>query len=368
MTNGAEQIGSPRAAVAAMPSYKPGKDAKQSEAELGITNAIKLASNENPMPPIAEVIEAITDVVAGVNRYADHRAMELRSTIADWVGLPVDQVTVGSGSSSILHRLASAYVDPGDEVVYPWRSFEVYPIYTMLLDGVPVTVPLVDETADLDGLAAAITDRTKLVMIANPNNPTGTVRSTAELDAFCDKVPDRVLVVLDEAYFEFVDSELGNSITDLLPRHRNVVVTRTFSKAQGLAGLRVGYAMAAPEVISAIDKTQIPFAVNMAAQAGAVAAVRHADKIAMRVEEIVGERRRVVDEVRSWGVEVPETQANFFYLGLGERANDVFASMERDGVVVRMFDRLGVRITISTEEENDRMLASLRSALSAVPG
>ncbi len=281
--------------------------------------------------------------------------------------LPVDHVTVGSGSSSILHRLASAYVDPGDEVLYPWRSFEVYPIYTTLLDGVPVTVPLIDETADLDGLLAAITDRTKLIMIANPNNPTGTARSTAELHAFCQNVPDRVVVVLDEAYFEFVDPELGNAVTELLPEHRNVVVTRTFSKAQGLAGLRVGYAMAAPQIIAAVDKTQIPFAVNMAAQAGAVAAVRHADKIADRVEGIVKERRRVVAEVRSWGVEVPETQANFFYLPLGDRANGVFATMERDGVVVRMFDRLGIRITISTEQENDRMLRSLRSALAHEP-
>jgi histidinol-phosphate aminotransferase len=346
-----------------MPSYKPGKDAKQTEQELGITDAIKLASNENPMEPIPEVIDAITDVVAGINRYADHRAVEMRQTIADWQGLPVEHVTVGAGSSAILHRLVSAYVDPGDEVLYPWRSFEVYPIYTRLLDGEPVTVPLVNETADLTGLLEAITEKTKLIMIANPNNPTGTALTTAALAEFCASVPDRVIVVIDEAYFEFVEPTFGNSVTDLLPDHRNAIVTRTFSKAQGLAGLRVGYAMGDPDIITAIDKTQMPFAVSMPSQAAAIAAVNHADKIAERVEGIVSERARVISEVRRWGVEVPNSQANFFYLPLGEKSNDVFASMERDGVVTRLFDQLGVRITISTPAENDRMLAALKGAL-----
>ena len=366
MTSETAQIGSPRAAVEAMPSYKPGKDAKQSEAELGITNAIKLASNENPLEPLPEVVAAITAVLTGVNRYADHRAMELRQAIADWRGVEVAHVTVGNGSSAILHRLAGAYVDSGDEVLYPWRSFEVYPVYTKLLDGVPVTVPLVDQTADLDGLLAAITDRTKLIMIANPNNPTGTAVSAAQLDDFCASVPDRVVVVIDEAYFEFVDPALGNTITDVLPHRQNVIVSRTFSKAQGLAGLRVGYAVADPQIIAAIDKTQLPFAVNAAAQAGALAAIRHADMIAVRVESIVAERTRVMAEVRSWGVELPESQANFIYLPLGERANDVFAAMELDGLVTRLFDQLGVRITISTPDENTRMLKSLRGALRSV--
>ncbi|MFW2382652.1 MAG: histidinol-phosphate transaminase [Acidimicrobiales bacterium] len=356
-------IGRPRNAVSLMPSYKPGKDAKQTEKELGITDAIKLASNENPMEPIPEIVQAITDVVAGINRYADHRAVEMRHTIADWQGLPVENVTVGAGSSAILHRLVSSYVDPGDEVLYPWRSFEVYPIYTRLLDGEPVTVPLVDETADLNGLLDAITDKTKLIMIANPNNPTGTTLSTSELSDFCAAVPDRVVVVIDEAYFEFVEPSFGNSVRDVLPTHKNVVVTRTFSKAQGLAGLRVGYAMGDPEIITAIDKTQLPFAVSMPSQAAAIAAVRHADKISARVEAIVSERTRVVAEVRGWGVDVPDSQANFFYLPLGERSNHVFAAMERDGVVTRLFDQLGVRITISTPEENDRMLAALKGAL-----
>ncbi len=346
-----------------MPSYKPGKDAKQTERELGISDAIKLASNENPMEPIPEILAAIAEVTSGINRYADHRATQMRQTIADWQGLPTDHVTVGAGSSAILHRLVSAYVDPGDEVLYPWRSFEVYPIYTGLLDGEPVTVPLVAETADLDGLLDAVSSKTKLIMIANPNNPTGTTHTTDDLSSFCAAVPDDVIVVIDEAYFEFVEPRFGNSVTDLLPSHRNAVVTRTFSKAQGLAGLRVGYAMGDPEIITAIDKTQLPFAVSTPSQAAAIAAVQHADKIAVRVASIVAERARVIDEVRSWGVDVPDSQANFFYLPLGEKSNDVFASMERDGVVTRLFDQLGVRITISTADENDRMLAALKGAL-----
>jgi len=346
-----------------MPSYKPGRDAKQAEAEHGITNAIKLASNENPMEPLPEVVQAITDVISGVNRYADHRGAEMRSVIADWVGLPESHVTIGAGSSAILHRLTSAYVNPGDEVLYPWRSFEVYPVYTKLLDGEPVTVPLVGQTADLQSIVGAITDRTKLVMIANPNNPTGTAVTTDELADFCAQVPESVIVVLDEAYFEFVDPDYGNSVTDLLPRFRNVIVTRTFSKAQGLAGLRVGYAMADPQIIAAIDKTQLPFAVNMAAQAGAIAAVKHADQIAVRVADIVAERARVTETIRSWGHSLDDSQANFVYLPLGEGSNDVFMSMEREGVVTRLFDAVGVRITISTQAENDRMLAALKNAL-----
>ncbi len=360
---GAATVGRPRHAVTVMPSYKPGRDAKQAEAEHGITNAIKLASNENPMEPLPEVVQAITDVISGVNRYADHRAAEVRGVIADWVGLPVSHVTVGAGSSAILHRLTSAYVNPGDEVLYPWRSFEVYPVYTKLLDGEPVTVPLTGQTADLHGIAGAITENTKLVMIANPNNPTGTAVNTDELAEFCAQVPDSVIVVLDEAYFEFVDDSMGNSVTDLLPRFRNVVVTRTFSKAQGLAGLRVGYAMGDPDIISAIDKTQLPFAVNMAAQAGAIAAVKHADKIAERVAGIVAERSRVTDEIRSMGLDIEDSHANFVYLPLKEKSNEVFLGMERQGVVTRLFDATGVRITISTVEENDRMLAALRASL-----
>ncbi len=356
-------IGRPRTAVSLMPSYKPGKDAKQTEAELGITGVIKLASNENPMEPIPEILAAITDVISGINRYADHRATEMRQVIADWVGLPFSNVTVGAGSSAILHRLVSAYVDPGDEVLYPWRSFEIYPIYTELFAGSPVTVPLIDETVDLNGLIDAITEKTKLIMIANPNNPTGTVLSTAELAEFCAMVPERVIVVLDEAYFEFVEPSFGNTVADILPRFRNVIVTRTFSKAQGLAGLRVGYAMGDPEIIGAIDKTQMPFAVNMASQAAAIAAVNNHDKILTRVEGIVSERARVLAEVRGWGVDVPDSQANFIYLPLGDRSGEVFAAMEREGVVTRMFEATGVRITVSSPEQNDRMLAALKKAL-----
>ena len=270
----AHSVGRPRPAVDLMPAYRPGKGAAQAEAEHGITNAIKLASNENPLPPIQSIVDAVAAAATGANRYADHRATAVRERLATRLDLGVEQVTVGAGSVGLLQQLFLTYVDPGDEVVYPWRSFEVYPVYTQLMAGVAVTTPLTAEHAfDLDAVAAAVTDRTKLVLLATPNNPTGTALSTAEMANLLDGISPGTIVVIDEAYREFLDPSLGDPVRDLIPRYRNVVVTRTFSKAQGMAGIRAGYAIADPEVISAIDKTLFPFAVSALAQVAAIAAI-----------------------------------------------------------------------------------------------
>ncbi len=356
-------IGRPRAAVAALPAYRPGKAAAQAEAEHGISGAIKLASNETPWPPVPSVAAAIAEAAAGVNRYADHRAGALRAALAASMGIDESAVTVGCGSAGLLQQLCLTYVDPGDEVVYPWRSFEVYPVFTRLAGGVPVTVPLVDHAFDLDAVAAAVTPRTKLVFLASPNNPTGTAVSAEALDRFLSKVDPGTLVVIDEAYREFNDPELGDPVTDVVPRHDHCAVLRTFSKAHGLAGLRVGYMIAHPEVVASVDKTLVPFAVNAIAQAAAIAAIGAADEILERVATLEAERLRVVAALDAAGHDFPRPHANFVWLPFGERTDDLSLSLERRGVVVRPFPGEGLRVTIGTAEENDRFLRTLAEVL-----
>jgi histidinol-phosphate aminotransferase len=342
-----------------MASYRPGKSAAQAEDEHGITDAIKLASNENPYPPVPAVVEAIAAAAGDVNRYGDHRAADLRAAIAGWLDVDVDRVAAGCGSVGLLQQLLLAYVDPGDEVVYPWPSFEAYPIDVQLTGGVEVTVPLVDHTFDLEAVAAAVTDRTKLVLLANPNNPTGTAVHVDQLRRLVEQVPGDVLVVVDEAYREFVTADLGDPITDLQPGHPNVVVLRTFSKAFGLAALRTGYAVADPEVVVELDKVLIAFAVNHLAQVASLAAIAARDEVQAVVDRITAERDRVVASLRADGWDLPDAHANFVYLPLGSRTDVVFPEMERRGVVVRPFPGVGMRVTIGTPAQNDRFLATL---------
>jgi histidinol-phosphate aminotransferase len=351
---------SARPAVEQLPAYRPGKGAAQAEAEHGITNAIKLASNENPDPPLAAILDAVAATAAGANRYADHRATAVRERIGSWLGVDTASVTVGAGSVGLLQQLFLTFVDPGDEVVYPWRSFEVYPVYTRLMAGREVTTPLTaDHAFDLDALAAAITPTTRMVLLATPNNPTGTALHTSELRELLAGVSPRTVVVIDEAYREFLDPSFGDPVHELVPEFPNVVVTRTFSKAHGLAGIRVGYAIGHPDVISSIDKTLFPFAVNGLAQAAAIAAIDAIDEIQARVDRILAERSRVIASLTADGWQLPDAQANFVYLPLGERTDAIYLELEKRGVVTRPFSNEGIRVTIGSDEQNTRFLATL---------
>lgn len=355
-----EHIGRPRRVVAGLPAYRPGKGAKQAEAEHGITNAIKLASNENPDEPIDPIVAAITAAAHGLNRYADHRATALREAMASHLGVDAERVTVGNGSVGLLQQVALTYLDPGDEALYPWRSFEVYPVYAALADAVPVTVPLAADLGyDVDGIIGAITPKTKVVLLATPNNPTGIAMTTKEIAAIAEAAGDGVIVVVDEAYREFLDPGFGDPVADLVPRFPNVLVTRTMSKAHGLAGLRLGYAIGHPEVVADLDKTLHPFAVNALAQAAALAAIEHDHLIRERVQAILGERARVEVELRAAGWTFPNHQANFVWLTLGDRTDHVTLELEKRGVVVRPFSGEGIRVTIGSPAENDRFLAAL---------
>ncbi len=352
-------VGRVRPSVAGLAAYRPGKGAKQAEAEHGITDAIKLASNENPYDTVPSVASAIAAAASGVNRYADHRASELRGAIADWLGVGHDRITVGCGSVGLLQQLCLTYVDPGDEVVYPWLSFEAYPVNVKMMGGVEVRVPLRDHAFDMEAVADAVTDRTKMVLLATPNNPTGTAVHTDQIESLLAAIPHDVIVLVDEAYREFMTGDFGDPVHDLVPRYRNVVVTRTFSKAYGLAGVRSGYAVADPEIVGELDKVLLAFAINGLAQAGALAALAALDEIQPKIDALLSERGRVVAALTAAGHDLPDAQANFVYLPLGDDADRVALGLERQGVVIRPFSGDGIRVTIGTPEENDRFLATL---------
>ncbi len=348
-----------------MASYRPGRDAAQAEAEHGITDAIKLASNETPWPPVSSIVDAVRDAATDMNRYADHRASVLRERLAEWLGVGSDMITVGAGSAGLLQQLCLSFVDPGDEVVFPWRSFEVYPVYTQLMGGRAVRVPLDGWSVDLDAVAAAVGPGTKLVFLANPNNPTGTALSTDRLADFLDQIPGDVIVGIDEAYREFNDPALGDPVVDLIDDHANVMVLRTFSKAHGLAGLRVGYGVAQAPLVEQVDKTMAPFAVNALAQAAGVAAIAAEDEIRARVDLLLAERAALVAELRSDGHEFPDPHGNFLWLPFGCRTDRIHLGLERRGVVTRPFSGEGIRVTVGSADENDRFRATLAEVLAS---
>lgn len=352
----------PRPAIGALTGYRPGRSASQANRDHGRTNAIKLASNENPYPPVPAVAEAVAKEIESANLYRDHRAAALRAAIADWVGVGTDRVTVGAGSIAIIYQLAVAYLDPGDEVLTPWISFEAFPVIAQTMGAALVEVPIVDHVYDLDAVADSVGDKTRMITLANPNNPTGTAVSTGQIRKLLKRVPDDVVVLVDEAYREFMDPALGDPADPadgLLADHPNVIVTRTFSKAYSLAGVRVGYALADPAIIAAVDQCLIPFNVNGPAQAAALAALEARDQIRPRVAALVAERERMTAELRERGWAVPDSQANFVFLPAGDRTDDICVGLERRGVVTRPFTGWGLRVTASLPAYNDRFLAAL---------
>jgi histidinol-phosphate aminotransferase len=281
----------------------------------------------------------------------------LVTALAERFGVPAEHIALGTGSVAVCGQIVDSVAGPGDEVVYAWRSFEAYPIWVQIAGATSVQVPLTsDERHDLDAMAAAITNRTRLVFVCNPNNPTGQVVSREELERFLDRVPSDVLVVIDEAYVEFVRDPGVPDALDLYRDRRNVAVLRTFSKAYGLAALRVGFAVAHDDVAAALRKTATPFGVSSIAEAAALASLDAEDELLARVDSIVAERERVRGALLSQGWRVEPSQANFVWLRLGEATADFAAAADEAGVTVRPFAGEGVRITVAEPEANDRVL------------
>lgn len=335
-----------RADISEIPSYVPGKR---------LADALKLSSNEVTHPPLPAAVAAMAEAAAAANRYPDMGATDLVHAIAKHLKLRPEQVAVGCGSSALCQQLVQITCTTGDEVVFPWRSFEAYPIFARVAGATPRPVPLTaDHRVDLPALAAAITPATRLVFVCNPNNPTGTTITKQEFEEFMPVVPPTTLVALDEAYFEFVRTQDTPMGTEVVVKHENVVALRTFSKAYGLAGVRVGYAFGNPAIIAALNKVAIPFGVSAVAQAGAIASLAGAAQLLERTNETVSERDRVARAIGA----IP-SEANFVWLP-AETAATLAQQLADQGVIVRAFPE-GVRITVTDHAEADRFLAAWNS-------
>jgi histidinol-phosphate aminotransferase len=344
---------SARQSLSDIPAYRAGRPAPAGSA--------KLSSNENPFPPLPGVEAAIADAAGAVNRYPDFGSDRLLDALAARLGVDREQITVGTGSVAVLVQVMTAMVEAGDEVVMPWRSFEAYPIIVQLSGATQVRVPLrSDHTHDLDAMASAITDKTRVVLVCTPNNPTGTVVRQRELTEFIDGVPSDVLVVVDEAYIEFVRDAESTGALDLAVSRNNVLVLRTFSKAFGLANLRVGYGVGPRAIVQELRKTQLPFGVSSVAEGAAVAALAGERELQRRVDVLVRERDRVLRELAARSIDVPDSQGNFVWLPLGDSADEFAQRCEDAGVVVRSFAGDGVRVTIGEAVANELWLGVLR--------
>ncbi|MFN8087261.1 MAG: histidinol-phosphate transaminase [Microbacterium sp.] len=339
-----------RPEIAALPAYKQGKQAG--------ADAFKLSSNENPFDPLPGVVQAV-QAAHGFNRYPDATAARLRARLAERFDVADDHIHVAAGSVSILFQLAQATSGPGDEILFSWRSFEAYPSLAVVAGSTAVTVP--NDPAgghDLDAMADAVTDRTRMIIVCTPNNPTGPIVTQAAFDAFLARVPRDVLIVLDEAYAEFVtDSDAVDGARVLAARHPHVVVLRTFSKAYGLAGLRVGYAVGDPRVLAAARSTGIPLSVTAAAEEAALASLDAEDELRARVAELAERRDALAARLRDVGWDVPVAQGNFVWLPAGDRALEVAAAFDAAGLIVRPFAGDGVRISIGEAESLEPIVA-----------
>jgi histidinol-phosphate aminotransferase len=355
--------------LARMPGYQAGVPTGQAPEAIAAGGIAQLASNESPFPPHPKVVETIAAAAGAMNRYPDPDATLLRRRIAERYETEPARVAVGNGSCEILLAAAEALCEPGAEILYSWPAFSMYPYLPALTGAREVRVPLAEgDIHDLDAMAAEVTAATQLVLVCNPNNPTGTHRPAAEIAAFCERLPAHVTVILDEAYVEFQTHDDPDTTVDLLAGLPNLVVLRTFSKIFGLAGLRVGYALGSPKFRAAIDAVRQPFSVNALAQAAGAEAILHQDDVTRRVESTIAERLRVEEGLRALGLSSSDTQANFSWIDLGEaEEGDVVAALAERSIAVRPGTPLGdpghIRASYGTADENTRFLTALAEIL-----
>jgi len=347
--------------------YEPGKPIEELERELMIHNPIKLASNENPLPPSDRVQKAIIAALSSLDRYPDGSGFYLRQALAKKHGVMPDQVVLGNGSNELIELLVRSFLRPGDEAVVPHPSFVVYPMIVQAAGGVRVMVMLKDFRLDLDAMARAITPMTKIVFVANPNNPTATIVTRDEVEHFMSRVPERTIVVFDEAYIEFA---MGPDFPDTLSyvkQGKKLVVLRTFSKAASLAGLRVGYGIADADAIALMNRIRQPFNVNSLAQVAALAALDDEVHILECVRMIEAGRHFLYDEFKRIGLQYVPSRANFILVDVGRNAADIYQKLLHQGVIVRPMTPFGLetalRITVGTPEENRKLVKALRVVL-----
>jgi histidinol-phosphate aminotransferase len=345
--------------------YVPGKPIEEVERELGITGTIKLASNENPLGPSPRAVAAIKKVLEGLNRYPDGSGFYLSQALAKKYGVDISQIILGNGSNELIELVVRTFLQPGDEIVSADPSFVVYKMITQAAGGTNVIVPCKDMRHDLDAMAERITEKTKVVFIANPNNPTGTMNTRAEMDRFMARVPDHVIVAVDEAYFEYVTHAEYPDSLDYLKDGRNILALRTFSKIYGLAGLRIGYGITTAEIAEMMNKVRQPFNTNSLAQTGALAALgdrKHVEKsIALNNEG----KQFLYQSFQQLGVSYIPTEANFILFETTRDAMDVFNALMKQGVIIRPMGPTRLRVTIGMPEENKRFVAELEKIVTA---
>jgi histidinol-phosphate aminotransferase len=358
---------SPRPAVNRLVPYSPGKPIDETKREYGLTDVIKLGSNENALGPSPKAVEAMKAALTDLHLYPDGAAFTLKSALSAHTGLPPESITVGNGSDELIHYLGVAYLRPGDNILVGHPSFVRYESAAVLNDSECIKVPLKDMIHDLDAMAGAVNDRTRMVFIGNPNNPTGTINSKAELDRFLDRVPASVLVVLDEAYSEYVESADYPDATEYVRQGNNVIVLYTFSKIYGIAGLRVGYGLAKPEIIRAVEQVREPFNVNSLAQVGATAALSDKEHVERSLRSNAEGKRAFYAEFDLLGLPYAPSEANFVFVDVKRDCRPVYEALLRKGVIVRTGDIFGLptwlRVTIGARDENRRFLSELAAIL-----
>jgi len=345
--------------------YVPGKPIEELERELGISNSIKLASNENPLGPSPKALAAIKKVVDGLNRYPDGSGFYLSQALAKKYNVALPQIILGNGSNELIELVVRTFVQPGDEIISADPSFVVYKMITQAAGGTNVIVPCREMRHDLDAMAERITEKTKIIFIANPNNPTGTMNTASEMNRFMERVPDHVIVAVDEAYFEYVTHADYPDSLDYLREGRNILALRTFSKIYGLAGLRIGYGVTKPELAENMNKVRQPFNTNSPAQAGALAALadrKHVEKsIAVNNEG----KQYLYQSFGQLGVQYIPTEANFILFETALEGKDVYGALLKQGVIIRPMGGKRLRVTIGLPEENTRFVTELEKIIKA---
>lgn len=347
--------------------YKPGKPIEEVKRELGIDDIIKLASNENPLGPSPKAVQAIAEMLTRIHLYPDANCYELRNRLAGLFDLPSSGILVGNGSDEILKLMAETFLDPGDQVIIAQPTFSEYEFSALIMGAECIRVPLQEYTHDLQAMIDAVTPKTKIIILCNPNNPTGTIVESKALETFMDQVPDGVLVVFDEAYCEYAENPDFISGLSYLRQGRNVMVLRTFSKIYGLAALRVGYAFTRPEIAQAILRVKEPFNVNAPAQVGALSALD--DQEHVRKSQTLNHNGKLYlyREFEQLGIRYVPTEANFIFFDIGKNSREIFHELLKMGVIVRNCESFGfstcLRVTVGTEAENKRFINSLKKVL-----
>jgi histidinol-phosphate aminotransferase len=345
--------------------YEPGKPVEEVQRELGLPRVVKLASNEGPLGPFPEALEAIERTARELNRYPDGGAYRLRAALAERHGVRFDEIAAGAGADGLIDGISQAVLDPGDEIVCGWPSFPSYVLYAIKLGAIPRRIRLEEDRYDLDGILAAVTERTKVVYLCHPNNPTGTMNTRAELDDYFERVPENVLTVLDQAYFEYIDREdYPDGIEEYFKRGRQVIVLRTFSKIYGLAGLRVGYGVGPAELVTALGKTRRAFDLSTPAQEAALASLGAAGELAERRRLNAIGRTELEEVLRNAGYSVVgPAVGNFVYVDVEQDGQTFFEALLKEGVIVRPLAGFGapeaVRITVGTSDEHAFLAAAL---------